>query len=99
MKLIAKLFKMSAEELTNAVSIRICNHMNSDHKNALFQYAVHYGGVIDCKEVFMTKITSDYLELEVDKELIKIPFDHSLRDREDAHGTLVRMIKELPKEA
>tara|TARA_Y100001968_G_scaffold312350_1_gene335439 strand:- start:83 stop:304 length:222 start_codon:yes stop_codon:yes gene_type:complete len=73
--------------------------MNCDHKNALLKYAIHYGRINDCKEVIMTNITPDYLELEVDKKFIKINFDHTLKDSEDAHKTLVKMIRTMPKEA
>ena len=88
---------MSTEKLNNDVTRRICHHMNCDHQSALFQYAIHYGGINNCKEVNMTKLTSDYLELEVDKKFIKINFDHSLKDSEDAHKTLVAMVRSLPK--
>tara|TARA_Y100001968_G_scaffold261607_1_gene249526 strand:+ start:152 stop:424 length:273 start_codon:yes stop_codon:yes gene_type:complete len=88
---------MSSEKLSSDVSSRICQHMNSDHKDALVQYAIHYGEIDTCKEVTMTKLTSKYLELDVDRKLIRINFDHSLKDSQDAHKTLVAMMKALPK--
>ena len=36
---------MAADPLTDAVSARICKHMNDDHAEAVLAYAHHYGGV------------------------------------------------------
>ena len=36
---------MAADPLTDAVSTRICQHMNDDHAEAVLAYAQHYGGV------------------------------------------------------
>jgi putative heme iron utilization protein len=45
----------------------------------------------------MIAIDPDVMELEVDGKLIKISFDHTLTDSEDAHRTLVAMLKSIPK--
>ena len=88
---------MSSEELDANVIERICNHMNSDHKDAVAQYATHYGGIHDFQEAVMTGIDAEYLELTVDKKIIKIKFDHLIQDSKDAHTTLVSMLKAIPK--
>tara|TARA_B100000700_G_C14479919_1_gene594612 strand:- start:158 stop:439 length:282 start_codon:yes stop_codon:yes gene_type:complete len=87
---------MSADKLDAKISKRICQHMNSDHKDALFYYALHYAGIKDCNEIVMTELTASYLELKVDTEFIKINFDHHLNDSEDAHKTLISMLKRAP---
>ena len=71
--------------------------MNADHMDAVIKYALHYGGVEEFKEVIMTNLTSKSLELKVDQKIIQIPFDHTLKDSEDAHKTLVKMLKSIPK--
>ena len=88
---------MSTESITKKISDRICKHMNKDHSNALIAYASHYGGVKDPKKVVMEAITSTTMQLKVNEEVIHIPFDHQLMDSEDAHRTLVSMLKEISK--
>ena len=90
---------MSSEPLNKKVSERICNHMNKDHKNAVMIYASHYGGLKDFKEAIMTDLTSQHIELNVDNQIIHITFDHALKDSEDAHRTLVAMLKSIPKQS
>ena len=88
---------MSSEPLNKETSTRICKHMNADHKDALINYAKHYGGVKECQEVNMTDLTTKFIELEVDKQIIKIHFDHTLKGSKDAHTTLVKMLKSIPQ--
>ena len=88
---------MGNERLDKNVIARICNHMNTDHKDAIMQYAIHYGGIKNCQNAIITNLTSTYLELEVDQEIIQIAFDHALQDSQDAHKTLISMLKAIPK--
>jgi hypothetical protein len=37
------------------------------------------------------------MDLEVDGANLSVPFDHVLNDSEDAHRTLVAMLKALPE--
>jgi len=37
------------------------------------------------------------MELEVDGNIVQIKFDHTLSDSEDAHQTLVTMLRAMPK--
>ena len=88
---------MKYEDLGEEVSKRICNHMNSDHKKAVMQYASHYGKQKNFKKAIITDITSTHLELKVDNKTIQIKFDHTLLNSADAHKTLVSMLKAIPK--
>jgi hypothetical protein len=38
------------------------------------------------------------MRLEVDGTPVEVPFDHSLTDSEDAHRTLVAMLRALPQD-
>ncbi len=87
---------MTPDPLTHNVSQRICNHMNKDHQDAILNYAKHFGGCIDPQNAVMLEITATAMELEVDGLPIHISFDHKLRDSEDAHQTLVSMLKSIP---
>ncbi|WP_320665051.1 DUF2470 domain-containing protein [Prochlorococcus sp. MIT 1223] len=89
---------MKEEELNSEVCDRICKHMNEDHQDAINQYALHYGKITEFKNVIMKTLNSEYLELETDKELIQINFDHTLKDSEDAHKTLIHMLKTISKQ-
>ena len=90
---------MAADPLSPAVSDRICKHMNEDHAAAVVAYARHYGGISDAKTATMCKVGVEALELEVDGKPVQVPFDHPLSDSEDAHRTLVAMLRALPRPA
>ena len=87
---------MTADPLTPAVSERICRHMNDDHGDAVLQYALHYGGVRAANIATMTAVNADAMSLEVDGKPLRIPFDHTLTDSEDAHRTMVAMLRAMP---
>ncbi len=89
---------MATDPLTTEVSDRICRHMNDDHAEAVISYARHYGGVIAPQKARMVAVKPDVMELEVDGEMVEIGFDHRLTDSEDAHRTLVTMLKAMPKD-
>ncbi len=88
---------MANESLSSAVSDRICNHMNKDHRDALIIYARHYAGISNPNNPKMVEINPQAMTLEVNGKLVAIPFDHVLAGSEDAHCTLVSMIKEASK--
>ena len=90
---------MAADPLTSAVSDRICRHMNDDHAEAVVAYARHYGGCRDASAARMLVVTPEAMQLEVDGVAVEIRFDHTLSDSEDAHRTLVAMLRALPAEA
>ena len=89
---------MPADPLTDAVSTRICKHMNDDHAEAVLAYAKHYGGVSNPAAARMLSVKSETMELEVDGASVSIAFDHTLTDSEDAHRTLVAMLREMRKD-
>ena len=86
---------MKNEAITNSVSKRICDHMNQDHVDSLSAYATFYGGIKDPLEVKMLSLNQEYMNLDVDGVIVKIKFDHILKDSNDAHQTLVSMIKKI----
>ena len=87
---------MAADPLTAAVSDRICRHMNDDHPEAVLAYARHYAARAAAQQARMLAIGPQAMELEVDGEHLQVAFDHSLSDSEDAHRTLVAMLRALP---
>ena len=87
---------MNLEPLTKESINRICNHMNKDHPDAVMAYAKHYGGIEICNKAQIVKLSSELMEIKVDEQIIKIKFDHILKDCSDAHQTLVSMIKSIP---
>ena len=72
--------------------------MNLDHQDAVIAYARHYGGYKNPQKAEMIAVTPTKMELAVDGDVINISFDHTLTDSEDAHKTLVAMLRSIPKE-
>ena len=89
---------MAADPLTTAVSDRICKHMNDDHAEAVLAYAKHYGGQRQAQSARMLAIRPEAMDLEVDGASVQVPFDHTLSDSEDAHRTLVAMLRAMPQQ-
>lgn len=87
---------MASDPLSEAVSDRICRHMNKDHGEAVLAYARHYGGAHQASTARMLRVSPEAMVLEVDGANLSVPFDHVLSDSEDAHRTLVAMLKALP---
>jgi putative heme iron utilization protein len=90
-----------SEPITPAISDRICKHMNDDHGDALVLYAKVYGDTPDAESARMISIDPEGMNLSVDKAgetvPVRILFDRALRSAEDAHHTLVDMIKATRK--
>jgi putative heme iron utilization protein len=84
------------------VSDRICKHMNEDHADAIALYAKVFGGTADAIAAEMLKIDAQGMDLLVQTDgqtdgqskPIRINFDHTLADSEDAHQTLIAMVKQ-----
>ena len=89
---------MAADPLTPAVSARICEHMNNDHADAVLAYARHYGSAENPVQARMVAVRPEAMDLEVDGALLEVGFDHTLSDSEDAHRTLVAMLRAMPRE-
>ncbi len=86
-----------AEPITSAVSDRICKHMNEDHAEAVLLYATAYGQQSDATAATMESIDPEGMNLAVtlgdEVRPVRVTFDHTLEGAEDAHHTLVAMLK------
>ncbi len=87
-----------ADPITPEVSQRICTHMNDDHADAIALYARVYGQVATATSAKMESIDPEGMtlltEVEGQTAPIRITFDHVLQDSEDAHQTLIAMVKQ-----
>ena len=94
---------MAADQLTPAISDRICKHMNEDHAAAVLTYAQVYGNSPTAETAAMSAIDPLGMDLtaQVDGNTVslRIPFDRELTDSEDAHQVLISMIKSARKPA
>lgn len=86
-----------SSEFSPQVSQRICNHMNKDHGNAIVIYAQEFGGLTEVTTAQMVSIDAEGMNLlaQVNDQTVpvRVKFDHVLADAEDAHHTLVAMLK------
>jgi putative heme iron utilization protein len=87
-----------ADAISPEVSDRICKHMNDDHAEAIQLYARVFGGEVDASAAEMIRIDPEGMDLSVkvneETKPVRIAFDHELQDSEDAHQTLIAMVKE-----
>ena len=87
-----------ADAFSPDVSDRICKHMNDDHAEAVLLYAKVFGGVMEAIAAQMLKIDADGMDLQIQQAAatapVRITFDHILQDSEDAHQTLIAMMKQ-----
>jgi putative heme iron utilization protein len=88
---------------TPEVSARICKHMNDDHADAILLYAKAFGHASEATAAELVKIDAEGMDLAVQKanttEPLRILFDHKLNDSEDAHQTLIAMVKQARQQA
>lgn len=86
-----------SEPITPAISDRICKHMNEDHGDALVFYAKAFGNVTATEKAEMVSIDPQGMNLTAriqgETVPVRIEFDHSLKDAQDAHHTLIDMLK------
>lgn len=87
-----------ADVITPEISDRICKHMNEDHSEAIVLYAKVFGNSPDAQSAKLVAIDPQGMDLTAqiaDEETpIRIEFDHTLQDSEDAHQTLITMVKQ-----
>lgn len=87
-----------ADVITPQISDRICKHMNEDHGEAIVLYAKAFGNTPDAASAKMLAIDPQGMDLiaQVDgtETPVRIEFDHTLQDSEDAHQTLIAMVKQ-----
>lgn len=87
-----------SEPITPAISDRICKHMNEDHAEAIALYAKVYGNAPQTEAATMDSIDPQGMNISAriagEAIRVRVEFDHNLKDAEDAHHTLIAMIKQ-----
>ena len=87
-----------ADLITAAISDRICKHMNEDHADAVVLYAKVFAGAANATAAEMLSIDPEGMNLQAQVDGTTVPlrvkFDHVLQDSEDAHHTLIEMVKQ-----
>lgn len=87
-----------AEPFSSEISDRICNHMNEDHADAVALYAKTFGNTPDTEAAKMDSIDAQGMNLMAQVNGTSVPlrieFDRTLQDAEDAHHTLIDMVKQ-----
>jgi putative heme iron utilization protein len=90
--------KTMAETFSPEISDRICKHMNDDHADAVALYAKVFGDAPQATAAQMIKIDAQGMDLAAQVDGATVPvrvvFDHELVDSEDAHHTLIAMVKQ-----
>lgn len=92
-----------SKQFSASVSSRICNHMNEDHAEAVVLYTQAFGGLADATAASIVSVDAQGMDLtaQVNGEAvpIRIQFDHVLADAEDAHQTLIAMVRQVRTKA
>ncbi len=70
----------------------IVEHMNRDHRKALFHYCKMLGHA-DVETVTMTGIDSEGFDMLADKRKLRIDFEARIRTSEEARANLVRLAR------
>jgi len=87
-----------ADPLTPQISDRICQHMNEDHNDAVLLYAQTFGKMPEAESAILNSVDTSGMDLSAtvgeSSVPIRILFDHPLQDSEDAHYTLIAMVKQ-----
>ncbi|AVH68046.1 heme iron utilization protein [Nostoc sp. 'Peltigera membranacea cyanobiont' 213] len=87
-----------SNDFSAEISSRICQHMNDDHADAVVVYAKAFGGITNASAAQMLSIDAQGMDLtaQVNGEAVpvRIQFDRVLADAEDAHQTLIAMVKQ-----
>lgn len=87
-----------ADVITPEVSDRICKHMNEDHGEAIVLYAQVFGNTPNAESAKLVAIDPQGMDLSAQiagrETPVRIEFDHTLQDSEDAHQTLISMVKQ-----
>ena len=87
-----------SDVITPAISDRICKHMNEDHAEAIVLYAKVFGNAPEAETATMDSIYPQGMNLTANIKgetvPVRIEFNHTLQDSEDAHQTLIAMVKQ-----
>ena len=90
-----------SEAFSTEISDRICKHMNEDHANAVALYAQTFGKSPETEAAQILSIDAQGMnlmaEIKGSSVPIRIEFEHQLKDAEDAHHTLIDMVKQARK--
>lgn len=90
-----------SEPITPVISDRICQHMNQDHGDAITLYAKFFGNALQTETATMESIDPQGMNISAkiagETIPVRVEFDHPLKDAEDAHHTLIAMIKQAKK--
>jgi putative heme iron utilization protein len=62
-------------------------------------FAHHFAGLPSAASARMVAVVPQAMTLDVDGVSVEVPFDHLLTDSEDAHRTLVAMLRSIPGKA
>lgn len=91
-----------SELITTAVSDRICNHMNTDHADAVLTYAQFFGDTQEATAAVMDSIDPTGMNLTADVSGTSVPvrvtFAHPLESAKDAHHILIEMLNQARSE-
>ncbi|MGB3692502.1 MAG: DUF2470 domain-containing protein, partial [Spirulinaceae cyanobacterium] len=89
------------EPITPQISDRICKHMNEDHAEAIVLYAQVFGSSPEAEAAKLKAIDPQGMDIitEVKGESVpvRVSFATPLKDAEDAHHTLIEMLKQARK--
>ena len=80
--------------ISKKTSDRICNHMNNDHLESIYNYLRYYCNISDFKYAKMEEITSASIKIKYDDKMATINFEKEISE-EDIHDTLVKMAKQI----
>ncbi|MEG5136741.1 MULTISPECIES: DUF2470 domain-containing protein [unclassified Microcoleus] len=92
-----------SDQFSTEISDRICTHMNEDHASAVVLYAQAYGDKPEATSAQMLAIDANGMDLtaQINDETVpvRVKFDRTLADAEDAHHILIDMLKQARKAA
>ncbi|MBD2435304.1 DUF2470 domain-containing protein [Nostoc sp. FACHB-110] len=92
-----------SDQLSAKISDRICNHMNEDHADAVLLYARVFAEIKDVASAKMLSIDAEGMNLSAEvngeSQPVRVVFDHILKDSEDAHQTLIAMVRQARTKA
>lgn len=87
-----------SEPISPTISDRICKHMNEDHADAIVLYARVFGKAPNALAAQMLSIDPLGMDLSVESDnrntRVRIEFDSPLKDAQDAHHILIKMVKQ-----
>ncbi len=90
-----------SDKITPEISDRICKHMNEDHAEAIALYAKVFGDSPETETATMVSIDPQGMNLTAqikgESIPIRITFERTLADAEDAHQMLIGMVRQARK--